>query len=177
VIFTEAKLKGAYIIELEKLEDERGFFARTWDQKQFEERGLNSKLVQCNISFNEKKGTLRGLHYQTSPYEEVKLVRCTRGSVFEVMIDLRKKSETYKQWIGYELSSQNYKTLYVPEGFALGHQTLEDNTELFYQMSQLYTPKYGRGIRWDDPAFNITWPLKPTIISKKDLSFENFKTE
>jgi len=176
MIFTETKLKGAYIIEPEKLEDERGFFARTWDQKKFEKHGLNSNLVQCNISFNKKKGTLRGLHYQIAPYEEAKLIRCTGGKIFEVMVDLRKKSETFKQWLAIKLSAQNHKMLYVPEGFALGHQALEDNTELFYQMTQLYMPKYGRGIRWDDPSFNISWPLKPTIISNKDLSFEYFKS-
>lgn len=175
MIFTETKLKGSFIIELEKVEDERGFFARSWDKKIFEEHGLNSNLFQCNISFNKKKGTLRGLHYQISPYEEAKLVRCTKGKVFEVMIDLRPKSETFMNWHGLELTSENYKMLYVPEGFALGLQTLEDNTELFYQMSQIYMPDYSRGIRWDDAMFQIKWPLKPTIISKKDISYMPFK--
>ena len=128
MIFIETNLKGSFIIEPEKIEDERGFFARTWDKEIFEKRGLNPKLVQCNISFNKKKGTLRGMHYQIAPYEEAKLVRCTKGSVFEVMIDLRPKSETFKKWESVELNSENYKMLYVPEGFALGFQTLEDNT-------------------------------------------------
>jgi dTDP-4-dehydrorhamnose 3,5-epimerase len=174
MIFTKTKLEGSFIIEPEKVEDERGFFARSWDKKIFEESGLNSNLVQCNISFNKKKGTIRGLHYQTSPYEEAKLVRCTKGKVFEVMIDLRSKSETFMNWLGIELTSENYRMLYVPEGFALGLQTLEDNSELFYQMSQIYIPEYSRGIRWDDKTFRISWPLKPTIISKKDLSYGQF---
>lgn len=174
MIFTETKLKGSFIIEPEKVEDERGFFARSWDKKIFEERGLNSNLVQCNISFNKKKGTIRGLHYQTSPYEEAKLVRCTKGKVFEVMIDLRSKSETFMNWLGIELTSENYKMLYVPKGFALGLQTLGDNSELFYQMSQIYIPEYSRGIRWDDETFRISWPLKPTIVSEKDLSYGPF---
>ncbi len=175
MIFTETKLKGSFIIELEKVEDERGFFARSWDKKIFEEHGLNSKLVQCNISFNKKKGTLRGLHYQIPPYEEAKLVRCTKGKAFEVMIDLRQKSQTFLQWTGFELDSETYKMLYVPEGFALGIQTLEDNTELFYQMSQIYMPQYSRGILWNDEMFGIVWPLKPTVISKKDSSYIPFK--
>lgn len=177
MIFIDTKLKGAFLIEPEKLKDERGFFARTWDYKIFEENGLNPKLVQCNISFNKKKGTLRGMHYQVSPYEEAKLVRCTKGKAFEVMIDLRPKSKTFKQWIGYELSAENYKMLYVPEGFALGFQTLENNTELFYQMSQPYMPEYARGIRWDDTTFKISWSLKPSLISKKDLSWKSFQND
>jgi len=174
VIFTETKLKGTFVIEIEKIEDERGFFGRTWDQKVFQEHDLNSNLVQCNVSFNKKKGTLRGMHFQTAPYEEAKLVRCTKGKIFEVMIDLRKKSTTYKQWLGIEMGSEDYKMLYVPEGFALGFQTLQDNTEVFYQISQFYTPQHVHGLRWDDPTFNITWPLKPTIISKRDQSFQPF---
>ena len=175
MIFIETKPKGVFIIEPEKLEDERGFFARTWDFEIFKEHGLNPKLVQCSISYNEKKGTLRGLHYQVSPYEEAKLIRCTRGKAYEVMIDLRPKSETFKQWFGYELSAETYKMLYVPEGIALGSQTLEDNTELFYQMSQVNMQEYSRGISWDDETFEISWPLKPTIISKKDQSYEPFR--
>ena len=175
MIFTETKLKGAFIIELEKLEDERGFFARTWDQKQFEECGLNSKLVQCDISFSKKKGTLRGLHYQIAPYEEAKLVRCTRGKIFDVVIDLRHESKTFKEWIGVELSVENYKILYVPEGLAHGFETLQDNTEVSYQMSEVYMPEYAKGVRWDDPLFKINWPLNMPIISKKDLSYEFLK--
>ncbi len=175
MIFTETKFKGAFIIEPEKIEDERGFFARTWDEEIFRKNELNPKLVQCNISFNKKRGTIRGMHYQSPPYEETKLVRCTKGSIFEVMIDLRPESETFKKWLSVEISSENYKMLYVPEGFALGFQTLEDNTELHYQMSQVYMPEYARGICWDDKTFQISWPLKPTIISKKDLSYKAFQ--
>jgi dTDP-4-dehydrorhamnose 3,5-epimerase len=175
MIFTKTKLDGVFIIEPEKIEDERGFFARVWDQEVFEERKLDPKLVQCNISFNKKRGTIRGMHYQISPYGEAKLVRCTKGSAFEVMIDLRPNSKSFKKWLSVEISSENYKMLYVPEGFALGFQTLEDNTELHYQMSQKYMPKSARGIRWDDKTFKISWPLKPTVISKKDSSYSTFK--
>jgi len=172
--FTETNLSGSFIIELEKIEDERGFFSRAWDRKKFEENKLNSKIIQCNISFNKKKGTIRGLHFQAEPYEEVKIVRCTKGKVFEVLVDLRSNSNTYKHWLGIKLNEQNHNIIYVPEGFALGFQTLEDNTELFYQMSQEYVPKYARGIRWDDPTINISWPLTPTIISKKDMELPLF---
>lgn len=175
MIFTETKLKGMFIIELEKHKDERGFFARTWDQKKISEFGLNPKIVQCNISFNKKKGTIRGMHYQIAPYEEAKLVSCTKGKIFDVAIDLRSKSKTFKEWIGSEISARNYNMLYIPEGFAHGFQTLEDNTEVFYQMSEFYMPEFARGIRWDDEAFQIKWPFKPPIISKKDLSFVPFK--
>ncbi len=174
MIFTGIKLKGSFIIEPEKIIDERGFFARAWDKKIFEQLGLNPKIIQCNISFNKVKGTIRGMHYQAAPYEEAKLVRCTKGKAFEVMLDLRSYSNTYKQWLGVELSDENHKMLYVPEGFALGFQILEDNTELFYQMSQVYMPEFGRGIRWDDPTIKISWPLKPTVISKKDSSLPLF---
>lgn len=177
MIFSETKLKGAYVIDLEKLDDKRGFFARTWDKKIFEEKGLNNNLVQCNISFNKYKGTIRGMHFQTPPYEEAKLVRCIRGSAFEVMVDLRSDSKTFNQWSGIEINSKNYRMLYAPEGFALGFQTLEDNTELFYQISQVYAPDYARGFRWDDPAFRILWPLKVSVISQRDLSFKSFEQQ
>ena len=172
MIFEETKLQGAYIIKIEKIEDERGFFGRTWDKKIFEEHGLNHCIHQCNISFNKKKGTIRGMHYQASPYEEDKLIRCTRGKVFEVMIDLRNNSNTFKNYLGIVVDSDDYKMLYVPKGFALGFQTLEDNTEVFYQMSQVYIPQYSKGIRWDDPSINISWPLKPTVLSKKDKAYD-----
>ncbi len=175
MIFEELKLKGVFKIELEKIEDSRGFFSRTWDQNEFEKYGLNNKIVQCNISFNKNKGTLRGLHYQVSPFEEAKLIRCTQGKIYEVMLDLRKESKTYKQWESIELSQYNYNLLYVPEGFALGFQTLEDNTELFYQMSEKYVPESARGINYKDPEFNIDWPLKIETISERDSSFEFFK--
>jgi len=172
MIFTETPLKGAFVIEIEKLVDERGFFARSWDEIFFKQNKLNSNLVQCNISFNKQKGTIRGMHYQDKPFEEAKLVRCTKGSVYEVFVDLRERSETFHKYFGLTLSSDNYKMVYVPEGFALGFQTLENNTELFYQMSQKYVPECARGIRWNDPSLQITWPMKPTIISQKDMSFD-----
>ena len=165
---SETKLEGAFVIKIEKLEDERGFFGRTWDKEFFESNGLNADLVQCNISFNKKKGTIRGLHYQIPPYEEAKLVRCTRGKVFEVIVDLRKNSKTFLQWDSVELDSESYLMLFVPEGFALGLQTLEDNSEVCYQMSQFYKPECSKGIRWDDETLKISWPLKPSVISEKD---------
>ena len=172
---SERKLQGVYIIEIEKLEDERGFFARTWDKEFFKSNGLNTDLVQCNISFNKKKGTVRGLHYQIPPYEEAKLVRCTHGKVFEAVIDLRKNSKTFLQWDGIELDSKDYKMLFVPEGFALGLQTLEDNTEVHYQMSQSYNPKYSRGITWNDKTLKIAWPLKPSVISENDANLKTLQ--
>ena len=172
MIFNETKLKGSYIIDIEKTNDKRGFFARTWDKNIFEQKGLNSNLAQCNISFNKKKGTLRGMHYQEHPYQEAKLVRCTRGKVYEVMIDLRKNSPTFKQWEAVELCADQHKMLYIPEGMALGFQTLEDNTELFYQMSQFYMPEYSKGLKYDDPSLKILWPLRITVISQKDKSWK-----
>jgi len=172
---SETKLQGVYVIKIEKLEDERGFFARTWDKEFFKSNGLNTDLVQCNISFNKKKGTVRGLHYQIPPYEEAKLVRCTHGKVFEVVIDLRKNSKTFLQWDDVELDSKDYKMLFVPEGFALGLQTLEDNTEVHYQMSQSYNPKYSRGIVWNDKTLKIAWPLKPSVISENDANLKTLQ--
>jgi dTDP-4-dehydrorhamnose 3,5-epimerase len=172
MIFEPLDLEGSYVIEPEKIQDERGFFARSWDQTIFEKNNLNSKIVQCNVSFNKKKGTLRGMHFQTEPYPEEKLVRCTRGRAFEVIIDHRPNSKTFGKWTSIELSSKNYKMIYVPKGFALGFQTLEDNTELFYQMSQYFKPEFSSGIRWDDPKIKIEWPLEPTVISQKDQSWE-----
>ena len=170
MLFTPTKLKDAYIVEPKKIEDERGFFARSWCEKEFRDRGLNPNLVQCNISFNKKKGTLRGMHLQVEPYAEAKLVRCTQGAIYDAIVDLRPDSETYKQWIGVELTADNRKALYVPEGFAHGFQTLADNTEVFYQMSQFYAPKCARGYRWNDPSFGINWPEEISVISKKDLN-------
>jgi dTDP-4-dehydrorhamnose 3,5-epimerase len=175
MIFTETKLKGAFIIEPEKQEDERGFFARTWCGKEFENHGLNSGLVQCNISFNKKKGTLRGMHYQVEPHQEAKLVRCTRGSVYDMIIDLRSDSYTFKQWMAVELTGENRRMLYIPEGFAHGFQTLEDNSEIFYQMSEFYHPECARGVRWDDPTFRIKLPLAQVIVSAKDRSYPSFE--
>jgi len=169
--FTETKLKGAYTIELKLIEDDRGFFARTFCVQEFEAQGLNPRIVQCNVSYNKQKGTLRGMHYQAAPHAEAKLVQCIRGAIFDVMIDLRPESATFKQWLGVELTADNRRMLYIPEGFAHGFQTLEDETEVFYQMSQFYAPQSAQGLRWDDPAFQIEWPADKRIISSKDLSY------
>jgi len=175
VIFTEIKLKGAYIVDLEKREDERGFFARGWCQNEFEAHGLAPRVVQANISYNKKRGTLRGMHYQLAPYEETKLVRCTRGALYDVIVDLRPTSPSYKQWFGVELSAENYKMLYVPEGFAHGFITLQDETEATYQVSQFYTPGSERGLRYNDPAFGIEWPVEVRVISEKDKSWPDYE--
>ncbi len=176
MIFTETTLKGAFIIEPELHEDERGFFARTFCQEEFEAHGLNINWVQCNISFNSKQGTLRGMHYQTAPYEEIKLVRCTMGSIYDVIIDLRSDSPTFKQWLGIELSADNRRMLYVPENFAHGFQTLVDHTEVHYQMSVFYNPEYSKGLRWNDPVFKILWPpSRQRILSPTDQRYPTFR--
>lgn len=172
--FIETRLPRAYVIELEKREDERGFFCRTWCKREFAEHGLVDWIVQTNLSHNKRKGTLRGMHYQVEPRSEVKIVRCTRGAIFDVIIDLRPNSPTYMQWIGVELSSDNHKMLYVPESFAHGFQTLDDNTEVVYQVSEFYTPDAERGIRYDDPAFDIRWPLAVAVISDKDRRWPDY---
>jgi dTDP-4-dehydrorhamnose 3,5-epimerase len=172
LLFQKTPLKDLIVIEPEKIEDNRGFFARTWDQEIFREMNLNSKIIQCSISNNKKKGTLRGLHLQYAPYEEAKIIRCTRGKLFDIVVDLRKNSSTFKKWFSIELSSDNYKMLYVPEGCAHGYQTLEDNTEATYQITELFKPEYSGGIRWDDPALNIKLPLEISIISKKDMAWD-----
>lgn len=171
--FQELDFEGVYIVELKKEIDNRGFFVRSWDKKEFQENGLNSNLVQCNISFNKIKGTIRGLHYQKSPYQESKYVRCLKGKVYEIFVDLRKESKTFLKWRGIELDAEKLSCLYIPEGFALGFQTLEDNTELLYQMSQYYKPEYSWGIIWNDKNLKIKWPLEMTVISEKDLSLPN----
>lgn len=176
MLFKETNLKGAFIIEPERFEDERGFFARIWCKREFGEHGLNSNLMQCNISFNNKKGTLRGMHYQAAPYAETKLVKCTRGSIYDVIIDLRPDSETYKHWFAVELNRDNYKMLYIPENFAHGFLTLEDNTEVFYQISAFYHPECARGVRWNDPAFSIHWPAVVSIISDRDRDCPDFES-
>jgi len=174
MIFTETKLNGAFIIEPERLEDERGFFARTWCQREFAAHGLSPKWVQCNISFNRKKGTLRGMHYQAVPYEEVKLIRCTMGAIYDVIIDLRSESPTFKQHIAVVLTARNRKMVYVPEGFAHGFLTLRDNTEVFYQMSEFYVAECARGVRWNDPVFGIQWPTDVRVISDRDRNHPDF---
>ena len=175
MVFRETKLKGAFLIDLEKSEDERGFFARSWCKNEFEAHGLKSRLVQCNISFNKKKGTLRGMHYQAPPQGEAKLIRCTAGSIYDVIIDLRPQSATFTHWYGVNLSADNYMMLYVPEDLAHGFLTLADETEVFYQMSEFYSPAHGRGIRWNDPLFRIEWPDEPRIISDRDRSYPDIK--
>jgi dTDP-4-dehydrorhamnose 3,5-epimerase len=168
MIFTETKLKGAFVIDIEPLEDERGFFARAWCKDEFAKHGLNPRIVQCNISFNKKRGTLRGMHYQAPPFEEAKFVRCTTGAIYDVIIDLRSHSSTFHEWISVELTAENHRALYVPEGFAHGFQTLMDNSEVLYQMSEVFHPEYTRGLRWDDLAFEIVWPIPDPIVSEKD---------
>ncbi len=175
MIFKETKLQGVFIIEIEKRQDERGFFARAWCKKEFEAHGLNVHLVQANLAFSQKKGTLRGMHYQMSPYEEAKLVRCIKGAIFDVAIDLRSDSPTYKSWVGVELTDDNHKMLYTPENFAHGYQTLTDNAEVFYQVSQFYSPESERGVRWDDQAFGIKWPeTDDVVISEKDKNWPDY---
>ena len=170
--FQETDLNGSYLIELAKNEDERGFFTRVWDKKLYEEKGLNSELLQISFSHSKKKGTLRGMHFQKKPFEETKLVRCTKGKIFDVIIDLRPESSTYKKWFSIELSADNLQTLYIPEGFAHGFQTLEDECEVCYHMSNWFSSDHARGIRYDDEEFNIEWPIKNPIISEKDLSYK-----
>lgn len=172
--FIPASLAGAYVVEPERLEDERGYFARTFCRDEFAAHGLNPELVQCNVSFNAKKGTLRGMHYQAKPNEEAKLVRCTRGAIFDVIIDIRPESPTFRNWFAVELSAANGRMLYVPEGFAHGFQSLEDGSEVFYQMSERYAPESARGIRWNDPAFGVRWPLPDPVVSQRDAAFVDF---
>jgi len=174
MIFSETKLKGSFLIEPERKEDQRGFFARTWCQEEFENHALNPRLVQCSVSFNNKKGTLRGMHYQVSPFEETKLVRCTKGEIFDVIIDLRPDSQTFKKYFSVLLNEENRLMLYVPPGFAHGFQTMTDNAEVFYQMSQLYSPEHARGVRWNDPVFGIQWPDDKRIIIDRDLNYPDF---
>lgn len=172
--FIETNLSGSYVIELDKLEDDRGFFARIFCKNEFGALGLNSEIVQINNSFSAVKGTLRGMHYQLQPKAEDKIVRCIRGSLYDVIIDLRENSSTFGKWFGIELSAENRKMLYVPKGFAHGFITLENDTEVFYLVTEYYTPEYERGIRWNDPKFNINWPIIPTNISDKDRNHPDF---
>jgi dTDP-4-dehydrorhamnose 3,5-epimerase len=172
--FHETKLPGVFEIHLEPFGDERGFFARSWCQREFESHGLNPATVQCNISFNEKKGTLRGLHYQAEPHAEAKLVRCTQGSIYDVVVDLRPQSPAFRKWVGITLTAANRHMVYVPEGFAHGFLTLQDRTEIFYQMSDFYYPELARGVRWNDPAFQIAWPFAPEVISDRDRTYLDF---
>jgi dTDP-4-dehydrorhamnose 3,5-epimerase len=168
--FTETRLKGAYFIEIEPMEDERGFFARNWCQKEFSSHRLNARFVQCNISFNKERGTLRGMHYQLGPNAETKLVSCTSGAIYDVIIDLRPQSSTFRQWIGEKLTAENHKMIYIPEGFAHGFQTLTDNCNLFYFHTGFYQSNREGRIRYNDPLLGISWPMEVTCISKKDLT-------
>ena len=177
MIFLATALKGAFIIEPERCEDARGFFARTWCQQEVAAQGLNPCVMQCNVSFNKKKGTLRGMHYQAAPCAEEKVVRCTIGSIYDVIIDIRPESPTFKQYLSVVLTAQNRRMLYVPKGFAHGFQTLEDNTEVFYQMSKFYAPEYARGIRWNDAAFGIQWPDDERIILERDQTYPDFSMD
>jgi dTDP-4-dehydrorhamnose 3,5-epimerase len=174
MIFTETSLSGAYIVDLYRMEDERGFFGRSFCREEFRARSLKTEIVQSNVSFNSKQGTLRGMHLQVSPCAEAKLVRCTRGAVHDVIVDLRPESRTYCKWIAVRLTEDDERALYIPEGIAHGFQTLRDNTELFYQMFAVYSPEWQRGVRWDDPVFGITWPIPNPIISEKDRAFKDY---
>lgn len=172
--FAEAALPGVYFIDIEPLEDERGFFARVWCRDELERKSLASDLAQMSLSFNRRKGTLRGMHYQAAPHEEVKLVRCTRGAIYDVLLDLRRDSPTFRQWISAKLTAENRRTLYVPKGIAHGFQTLADDTEILYQISEFHHPESARGVRWDDPAFEIDWPDRRPILSERDVSYPDF---
>lgn len=175
MIFTETEIKGAYIIDLEKRSDDRGYFARAFCANKFADHGLKTEFVQANISFNYKKGTVRGLHYQLAPHQETKFFRCISGAMYDVFIDLRPESATYLKWIGVELSVENKRALYVPAGCANGYQALQDNTEALYYVDAFYTPGAEKQIRWDDPTFNIKWPItKGVVLSDKDKSTPDF---
>ena len=171
MIFKETTLSGAYVIEPEKIGDDRGYFARVWCKKELQQHGLKGDIAQSNVGFSHRKGTLRGLHFQKSPHAEVKIVRCTRGAIFDVIVDLRPDSRTYKGWFGVELNDENSRMIYVPEGFAQGYMTLADNTEMNYHTSEFYCPEAASGVRYNDAAIGIQWPLTPTIISQQDRSW------
>jgi dTDP-4-dehydrorhamnose 3,5-epimerase len=173
--FHQTKLPGVFEVHLEPKLDERGFFARSWCQKEFESHGLNPRVVQCSVSFNTRNGTLRGMHYQAAPYPETKVIRCTQGAIYDVVLDLRRQSPTFKDWIGVVLSAANRHMLYVPEGCAHGFLTLDDEAEVSYQMSEFYDPDLGRGVRWNDPAFGISWPERVQVISERDRTYPDFE--
>jgi len=173
--FLETRIPGVFEIRIEPKPDERGFFARTWCPKEFESHGLNPKLVQCSISSNTRKGTLRGMHYQVAPFQETKVVRCTRGAIFDVAIDLRPQSRTFKSWVSVVLSADDRNMLCIPEGCAHGFLTLEHGCEVLYQMSEVFDANSARGVRWDDPAFQIAWPAKVEVIAERDRTYPNFR--
>lgn len=172
--FVPAPLKGCYIIHLEPVEDHRGFFSRSFCQEEFRGQGLETNFVQCNLTWNREIGTLRGMHYQLPPHGEVKVIRCTRGSIYDVMVDLREDSSTYCGWFGVTLTASDTQLLYIPTGFAHGYQALEPDTEVFYMVSNSYSPDHERGVRWNDSAFNIAWPLTDPILSEKDKGHPDF---
>lgn len=172
--FEETDLKGAFVVGLKRIEDHRGFFARAWCQKEFTDAGLNPHLVQVNLAVSQKAGTLRGMHFQEAPHAEAKLIRCTRGRIFDVMIDLRPESPTHRKWFGLELSAENHRMLYIPEGFAHGYLTLTDDAEMLYQTSQVFASGSARGVRYDDPAFGIEWPLAVSVISDADRKWPDY---
>jgi len=172
--FTETRLKGAFLVRLKKIEDHRGFFARGWCQEEFAKHGLNPNMLQMNVGFSHKKGTVRGLHYQEKPHEEAKFVRCTLGAIFDVVVDLRPESPTRGQWFGAELTGENATMLYAPEGFAHGYQTLADDTEMNYMTTALYAAGAAKGVRYNDPAFGIPWPLPVSVISEQDQKWPDY---
>jgi dTDP-4-dehydrorhamnose 3,5-epimerase len=174
MIFHETSIADVWLVEPERREDTRGFFARTWDRDQFLERGLDAEIVQCSVSFNRLRGTLRGLHYQAAPHEETKLVRCTAGGIFDVAVDLRPESPTFRSWVGRELTAENGSALYIPKGCAHGFLTLTDGAEVAYQISELHAPEAARGVRWDDPAFGISWPGEVAVINDRDRTYPDF---
>lgn len=175
MIFTTTQLDDAWLIDLEPREDERGFFARIWCRQELAAQGLDTEIAQESLSFNRHRGTVRGLHFQRPPHDETKIVRCARGGIFDVIVDLRSRSPSYLRWQGFELTAENRKALYVPKGFAHGFQTLADNAEIVYQISEFYAPNWAGGYRYDDVAFGIAWPLRVTVISERDLSWPAFR--
>jgi dTDP-4-dehydrorhamnose 3,5-epimerase len=174
VKFVPCALDGAFRVELERLSDDRGFFARSWCATEAEAHGLDPRVAQCNVSHNRRRGTLRGMHFQSAPRAEAKLVRCTRGAIVDIILDLRPDSPTYRRWERFELNETNGAAVYVPRGFAHGFQTLADDTDVLYQMSEFYSEAHARGVRWDDPAFGIEWPIPDPILSAKDASYPDF---
>ncbi|RDJ32167.1 MAG: dTDP-4-dehydrorhamnose 3,5-epimerase [Crenarchaeota archaeon] len=174
MIISKTEFIGVYVIDTEKIVDERGFFSRIWDEKKFKDKQLNTNWIQSSISYNKASGTIRGMHFQNEPYQEIKMVRCVSGSIFDVIIDLRISSSTYLQSFSIELNEENQKAIYIPKGFAHGFQTLQNDTVVLYNISEYYNPEYAKGIRWNDPIINVKWPLNPSVISEKDKMYKNF---